>query len=290
MTRVLVGGMARMIVGAASAVAATSWFDATALAQQPLPPADAAPPPATDPSAPTAPATSPAPSAPPAPVTQPPVVATPVASPQPASSGAASADSDFDVEARRWAIGYAGISQVPFALGNAGAGASITVPAIGIRYWISDKVGLELALGLEWSGGSTMAAGMSTDKDSVFGFVVQGGVPIALATHRHVSFQLMPYFAYAHGSTSTGAGFTKTDLSGQRVDIGARVGFELFFGFIGIPELALSATVGMQFESLKFSATSQGLTSSDTTNGFSTTVQNNPWDIFAGNVAARYYF
>jgi len=28
----------------------------------------------------------------------------------------------------------------------------------------------------------------------------------------------------------------------------------------------------------------------DTTTGFSTTVQSNPWDIFAGNVAARYYF
>ena len=40
----------------------------------------------------------------------------------------------------------------------------------------------------------------------------------------------------------------------------------------------------------KISTDSSGLATSDTTLGFSTTVQNSPWDIFAGNVAARYYF
>jgi len=75
-----------------------------------------------------------------------------------------------------------------------------------------------------------------------------------------------------------------------RVDVGARAGFELFFGFIGIPELSLNATVGAQFSMRKVSTDSSGLTISDTSLGFSTTVQNNPWDIFAGNVAARYYF
>ena len=51
------------------------------------------------------------------------------------------------------------------------------------------------------------------------------------------------------------------------------------------------ATVGIQFESRKYSADSgYGFSQSDTTYGLVTTVQNNPWDIFAGNVAARYYF
>ena len=76
----------------------------------------------------------------------------------------------------------------------------------------------------------------------------------------------------------------------MRLEVGARTGFEVFFGFIGIPELALSATVGLQFETYKNSATSGGLTQTDTTLRFTTTVQNNPWDIFAGNIAARYYF
>ena len=50
-----------------------------------------------------------------------------------------------------------------------------------------------------------------------------------------------------------------------RVDVGARAGFELFFGFIGIPELSLNATVGAQFSMRKISTDSSGLTTSDTT-------------------------
>ena len=97
---------------------------------------------------------------------------------------------------------------------------------------------------------------------------------------------------FAHGQTSTSAGgtTTTTDFSGNRFDIGARAGFELFFGFIGIPELALSATVGAEFRMIKDSQDGSGFSSSVTQLQFTTTVQNNPWDIFAGNVAARYYF
>jgi len=159
-----------------------------------------------------------------------------------------------------------------------------------LRYWTSPTVGIDIALGFGWWGGSSQAAGSSIEKDSVYGFLLQGGLPLALSTHRHVSFQVIPFATIAQGQTSTGTGINAIAFSGTRVDIGARAGFELFFGFIGIPELALSATVGMQFERRKYSSESGGLTQSDTTVAFSTTVQNNPWDIFAGNVAARYYF
>ena len=115
-------------------------------------------------------------------------------------------------------------------------------------------------------------------------------MPLALSTHRHVSFEVIPFVTFAHGQTSSGTTGATTDFSGTRLELGARTGFEVFFGFIGIPELALSATVGLQFETFRNSATSGGLTQSDTTLRFTTTVQNNPWDIFAGNVAARYYF
>jgi hypothetical protein len=192
--------------------------------------------------------------------------------------------SDFNVEARRWAIGYTGLSQVP--LGFPQAGVDITVPAIGLRYWLNPKLGFDLGFGVRWTGGSTEIGGTSTDKSSVFGFVIQGGLPMALSTHRHVSFQFIPYLVIAHGGTSQGM----ADFSGTRYDVGARAGFELFFGFIGIPQLALSATVGIQFESRTYHAEVYGTTQNDTTYGLSTTVQESPWDIFGGNVAARYYF
>jgi len=263
------GGVLSVIVVTASSAAS--------YAQEPPPPAEAAP--SVSPNVP-----APPPPAPPPPPPPPAPVAVTTAEP-PVDRG----PSDLDVETRRWAIGYAGLSQVPVGAPTA---VDITVPAIGVRYWTGPTVGLDFAVGVGWSGGSIEAAGMSIDKDSITGFLFQFGLPLALSTHRHVSFQVIPYMAVAHGQTTTGAGTgaTPMDFSGTRVDVGARAGFELFFGFIGIPELALSATIGMQIEYRRYTVDSSGFSQSDTTTSFSTTVQNNPWDIFAGNVAARYYF
>jgi hypothetical protein len=261
------------LVGALSVIAAAAW-SAAAHAQEPAPPppgpevSPGAPPPGTPPAA------QPLPPPPPAPIMTRAEPEVPVAR----------AESDLDVDARRWAIGYSGVSQVPTGAGT------ISAPAIGLRYWTSPSLGIDVAVGFGWMGGSTDVGGMSMDKDSVFGFVLQGGLPLALATRRHVSFQAIPFVTFAHGQTSTGATGATTDFSGNRVEVGARAGFEVFFGFIGIPELSLSATVGLQFEMFKNSASSNGVSQSDTTLRFTTTVQNNPWDIFAGNVAARYYF
>jgi len=279
MTRSLTGRITRF-VGSLSFAAACVWTPA-AHAQEPAPPADG-------PSVSATPAEPPPPAdaAPP----PPPPVAAPVRAQQVApdplpETGA----SDLDVEKRRFAIGYGGLSQVP--VGAPGA-TDITVPAIVLRYWVNAKVGVDVGVGIGWQGGSVDIGGTSMDKDSVTGFILQGGLPIALATRRHVSFQIIPSVAVAHGETSqlSPVGVGMADFSGTRVDVGARAGFELFFGFIGIPELALNATVGMQFESRVYKLSTMGNTQSDTTLTFTTTVQNNPWDIFAGNVAARYYF
>jgi hypothetical protein len=262
----------------AVSVAALAVSSGAAQAQEPAAPEDApivtpavpAPPPAAFPT-PPAPATT----------APPPTVATP-ARPEPAANRP-----DLDVEARRWAIGYAGLSQVPIGSPTI---QDITAPAIGVRYWATPTVGVDFAVGFSWSGGSVDAGGMLTDKNSVSGFLVQAGVPLALSTHRHVSFQVIPYAAFAQGHTSVGTGMNTIDFSGLRFDLGARGGLEVFFGFIGIPELSLSATVGVQFEMRRYTFETAELREHDTTTGFSTTVQSNPWDIFAGNVAARYYF
>lgn len=269
--------------GAFGALAVSLWMTGTAQAQQARPATDvagalASPPPEEAPSPPSAPLLFPVPVAP--------IVsaATPPATP----SG--DATSDFDVDARRWAVGYSGVSSV--STGRI----ALVIPAIGIRYWANQTVGLDLALGLGWAGGSVDSGGLSMDKNALFGILFQGGLPVALSTHRHVSFQVIPYLTLAHGQTSSGTGPTKVDVNGLRLDVGARVGLEVFFGFIGIPELALSATIGAQFEYTR--AHSEGSSTAiegadattDTTYGFITTVQNNPWDLFTSNVAARYYF
>jgi hypothetical protein len=216
-----------------------------------------------------------------------------VAVPAPAEP---SVTSDLDVAARPFAVGYSGFSQVPVG----GPVGDLTVPAVGIRYWMSPKMGIDAAVGFGFTGGSTETAGTSTDKDSVFGFILTGGLPLALATGRHVSFQVIPFLTFAHGQTSVsppaGTTLPKTDYSGTRITAGARAGLEIFFGFMGLPELALSATVGLQLDYRKLSVdtpattTLPGASSTDSTIAVTTTVQNNPWDIFTGTVSARYYF
>jgi hypothetical protein len=238
--------------------------------------------------APAAPAAGPEdvpPAMPAQPAAPPPAPAPPVTVTVAPAADAPRAEADFDVEERRWAIGYAGVSVVPTGT------SALTIPAVGLRYWTSPTVGIDAALGVGWIGGSTDMSGTTTDKNASLGIIAQGGVPLVLSAHRHVTFQVIPFLTVAYGRTSSGTGTAEIDYDGLRVDVGARAGFELFFGFIGIPELALSATVGLQFEYLRNAQSPSGLTgSSDTTYTLSTTVQNNPWDIFAGNVAARYYF
>ena len=282
MTRSSTGRIARFVCSLSVATACV-WAPA-ANAQEPAPPAETGPSVTTTPPDPLAPVV-PAPPPPPPPVTTP-VRARPVAAPEPLPERA---ESDLDVEKRRFAIGYGGLSQVP--VGAPGV-LDITVPSIALRYWLNPTTGVDIGVGIGWQGGSVDVAGTSMDKDSVTGFILQAGLPIALSTRRHVSFQVIPSVAIAHGETSTISpyGVGMADFSGTRVDVGARAGFELFFGFIGIPELALNATVGMQFESRVYKIAAMGNTQSDTTLTFTTTVQENPWDIFAGNVAARYYF
>lgn len=199
---------------------------------------------------------------------------------------------DLDPSKRPVGIGYAGISQVPIG----GTVGTLTAPAIGARIWTSPKMGVDLALGFGWADGSVSMTGQpSQDMNAVWGLVLQAGLPIALATHRHVSFQVIPYASFAYGQTKS-QGPTPITFSGSRFDLGARSGLEIFWGFIGLPQLSLSATVGVAFERRSISQErdsspfTPGGTTNATTYGITTTVQNNPWDIFTGNVAARYYF
>jgi hypothetical protein len=267
------GGWRRLAIGVIAAIVSIGWSVASRAE-------GVSPPPEAPVVSPGGEVPSPPPPPPPAALPQAVDVASPAAETR-------RVESDFDVEQRHWALGYAGVSIVP-----TGAG-SITVPAVGLRYWVSPSTGIDVALGISWTGGSTDSAGMSTDKNAVFGLLFQGGVPFVLATHRHVNFEAIPYLTVGYGRTSTGMNYgymTETDFNGLRLDVGARAGFEVFFGFIGIPELALSATVGVQFEYLRTGQSMAGVDASDTTLSISTTVQNNPWDIFAGNISARYYF
>jgi hypothetical protein len=185
---------------------------------------------------------------------------------------------DHDQVVHQFAVGYFGVSSLPVGTAAA-AGAtgvtegSIQAPVIGARYWIMPKLGIDAGVGFNASSNG-------------WGFAVHGGVPIALAQAKHMTFELTPEATVGFAGSSN----DNITYSGFLIDVGARIGGEIQFGFIGLPQLALQAGVGvyLQHESWGFSTNAQSGSGSNTL--FTTSVGSNPWSIFTDNVSALYYF
>jgi len=209
-------------------------------------------------------------------------MALPGATPQAAAVAGAS---DHDAVVGRLAVGYMGRSVVTTNLGGA-----IPVPVIGVRYWLSDMLGIDAGLGFGLTSGSNEVMGNSNDTPSWHLFMIHGGVPLSLASAGHFSFQIVPELNLGFAGASAEAGGMTNKASGFHLDVGARAGAEIHFGFINVPQLSLQGSVGLR---LNMDSTSQTVNDVDTsTSGFSlgTTVGDNPWNIFTSNVAALYYF
>jgi hypothetical protein len=205
-------------------------------------------------------------------------------------------------------VGYFGFTNVRIATGpgNATGTPSETIPAptIGVRYWLGEKMGLDLGIGIGFSGGSSEAVGgtatQSIDQASKTAFAFHGGVPLVFAHQKHYKFLLVPELNVAVASSTLQAPSApgaptnpEISLSGFHIDVGARIGAEVHFGFIGVPQLSLQASVGLlaRRDSWKASADINGTTvsSSQGVTAFGTTVQADPWAIFVNNISAIYY-
>jgi hypothetical protein len=214
---------------------------------------------------------------------------------QPQRAGAAQGESDHDQMIGRIAIGYMGAYQIPFP------GATVEAPAIGIRYWLDQMIGLDLGLGFSNTGGSRTENippnSVTTDQAAITGVLIHAGVPLSLASEGHFSFQIVPELniGFATQTEDIPGGGGTIDRTGLGLGIGARAGGEIHFGFIGVPQLSLQAGVGVLFTLEQDKVTNkpnQGNETSieNTSTHFRTTVDNNPWNIFISNVAALYYF
>lgn len=200
-------------------------------------------------------------------------------------------------------VGYLGLTTLPLAPGN-GIPATVSAPIIGVRYWLAEKIGLDLGVGFGITTGSNEVVGggqtTTTDAPSVVGAAVHGGVPLVFAHQKHYKFLLIPElnvgFAHATFTPNVPPGAPAQpdeSHSGFHLDVGARIGAEIHFGFIGIPSLALQATVGafIRRDAIKTSSEPNGGTVSNSTGvtSFGTSVQSDPWAIFANNISAIYY-
>ena len=172
---------------------------------------------------------------------------------------------------------------------------TVSAPVIGVRYWFHRDFGVDVGFGAGYAGGSqetvTPGTDNSADKGSTGGFAFHGGLPIAFFHGKHYTFLVIPQFTVGFTSGSfTPTGGTEQDLSGFLFDGGAAVGAEIHFGFIGIPELALQASVGLSYRRSVFKWKSGSNSFSDGTNTFGTNVSADPWAIFKDTISATYYF
>lgn len=198
--------------------------------------------------------------------------------------------SDHDAVVGRLAVGYLGRSELQIGA-SAEGGTALSAPVIGVRYWLDPGMGLDLGLGFGLEGGSSKVNDTEVDSPSFWGLILHGGVPLALATGRHYVFEIIPEANVGFGS---GSG-EDIDHSGFQLDVGARAGAEIHFGFMGLPELSLQGSVGAYFllQSRSTTQNSGDPSETETTQSsyaFRTSVYNSPWSIFSSNIAAFYYF
>jgi hypothetical protein len=227
----------------------------------------------------------------------PPPTTEPAADPVVEDTGTTGGD-DHEAVVERLGVGFFGVQTLPLLdPGMVLDNQDLSAPTIGARYWLNTDLAIEAALGLAIGGGDFEPAGGPNVSSSSFGLALHGGVPIALAHSGHFVFEVIPVinFGIASGSIETTAGMTTatTDLSGLLIELGAKVGAEIHFGFIDLPDLALVGSLGLtvrhESRSIEVPAGMGTATTDRSATLVSTGVDGEPWDIFTGNIAAIYY-
>lgn len=220
-----------------------------------------------------------------------------------ATAAPAPGGSDHDAMVGHLAVGFLGRASLPYGVpGNP----ELPVPIIGVRYWLDPMLGLDLGAGLYLGGTSTdnkvnpPGTTVSTSGPKPTAFAIHAGVPLALASARHFTFEIIPEANFGYASVTWDAavgpaGVTKQ--TGVHLDLGARAGGEIHFGFMGIPQLSLVGSVGLRFDYDKLGqdgpapgAAGATLNQSTSVWALRTSVYDSPWNIFISNVSAFYYF
>lgn len=226
----------------------------------------------------------------------PPPPAEPPPLPPPAVDAANQTDHERVI--RAYGVGVLGSVR----LDNLGAN-SVTAPMLGLRYWMNEGMGLEFGVGVAHHSGtfSNDIAGQSNvDDPTIWGLAGHAGVPLALFHDKHFTFLVMPEANFGFSTWREADDKNTVGDSGESgrawlAEVGARAGAEIHFGFIGLPMLSLTGSVGAHVtyrDSLYKSVdaagneTKQGQYTLDVT----TANHNDPWALFTNSISALYYF
>jgi hypothetical protein len=196
-------------------------------------------------------------------------------------------DTDLDRVNPGIGFGWFGLSGVP--LGGGPDDRELSAPVIGIRWWMGAPLGPFRTWGLDVGFGVARSSTESSPEDVTrTALLLHGGLPLVVSTTRHVAIEFVPELniGLASGQEANG-----TDVSGSLLEVGFRAGAEVFFGFVGLPQLALEGSVGLALRrENRTEQSSGGRETGVATTTFGTSVRNQPWDLFRTSVAARYYF
>jgi hypothetical protein len=196
------------------------------------------------------------------------------------------------------AVGWLGFQGLPYP----GPAGSIDLATVGARIWFSPLLGLDVGLGFHFSTGSTEidirggpADGVTvTDAPQTVAFALHAGLPLAIYHGRHYKFLIIPEIDLGVGTGDDGG---LTNLSSFAFSVGGRAGAEIHFGFMGVPELSLQASIGLgltfasvSVDSCESAACMVNTITTQSQFALRTIELNEPWDIIGGTVAAFYYF
>ncbi|MFT5357626.1 MAG: hypothetical protein ACI9KE_004863, partial [Polyangiales bacterium] len=150
--------------------------------------------------------------------------------------------------------------------GPANSAIRLRMPAIGVRYWVSESIGLDIGIGLgivseqQFNNcqvdltGNCGPEAKTGGVDGGFGIRLHFGLPVALKTYEHFNILLTPEIGFQYGQATIYNPTTLPNeapdaldisLSSIALDVGVKIGGELHFGFWGVPNLALQANIGL---------------------------------------------
>lgn len=214
----------------------------------------------------------------------------------------AAPDNDHQRVVGTFGVGFFGIERLPIFLPGFDTaqcasetcdGPTVAAPAVGVRYWLSERLGVQAAVGFHLASGTLSTDAGEQDSLSTFGIALHAGAPVALLSSGHFVFEVVPFvnLGFAQGTvTDPTSAANDQQLSGFLLEIGGTVGGEVHFGFVGLPSLALQANIGLgiRWENRGVVVGDSELDLSATR--IATTAGQDPWDLFTGALSAIYYF
>ncbi len=183
----------------------------------------------------------------------------------------------------------------------------VTVPIFGGRYWFSRRVGIDVGLGFNVHSGSVakeipnadaaLDRTANADAPTQLALAAKVGVPISVHAGAHYNLMVIPDAGIGYTSTTIEA-FNK-GTSGEDLDLvldglvlaaGARLGAELEFGFVGVPELSVQTAWGLAFESRRRRGRIGDASATLFEKAIGTSWRDDPWDVFTGTFSVFYAF